>query len=92
MDRFYVQRMPENELDVVFRAEVGDPVPGEYTLDAGYHVVAEGLFVWSLRTPRLLPTAQVKRAATCRFAARGQSHLGPGSPHDIFFESTLRQT
>jgi hypothetical protein len=34
VDGFHVQRVAEHEVDVLFVAEVGEPVPGEHALDA----------------------------------------------------------
>lgn len=43
MDSLHVQGMPEDEGDVLLRAEVGDPVPAEETLDGDDEVLAVGL-------------------------------------------------
>ncbi len=43
MDRFHVQRVTEDELDLVIRAEICDPVPGEYALDPNHDVRTERL-------------------------------------------------
>ena len=42
VDRLHVQRMAEHEGNLLLPAQVGDPVPGEQTLDGDDHVGPEG--------------------------------------------------
>jgi hypothetical protein len=43
VDGFHVQGVSEHEGDILFDAEIGDPVPGEHALGADDEVVAIGL-------------------------------------------------
>jgi hypothetical protein len=43
MDRFHIEGVTEDEGDLLFGTEVGQPVPGEHALDGDYEVFSIGL-------------------------------------------------
>lgn len=45
MNGFHIQSMARDKRDVVFTAEVGDPIPGEDALDGDNDVVTVGAIV-----------------------------------------------